>query len=318
MEERVLHSELAKTLKGKAGAVVAVVQGDATEVIMLGRDVDASTPMEIGSLTKGFTGLLLAEMLQRGEVALEARVDHALGEAWPDEPITLLDLATHMSGLPKLSVLPQVGLLGDPYRKLDREHVLRWLKQRQPHLAGERAFGYSNLGFAVLGLVLENATGVAYKALLRERVLEPMGLNATRLQMSDGPTLVRGGFSMLGLRAKPWHFQAYAPCGALVSTADDLLKAVRLWIDAKGTQAETVETAVRPRRQVPRGSIGLAWITPEGGQWHWHNGATFGYASYLGFSRASQCGVVVLTNQFSAQAPTELGNALMQQLIAPA
>ena len=96
-------SSLATQLSPRAGAAIALIKDGATCVLTLGTGVDARTPVEIGSVTKVFTGLLLAQAVLRGEIALDSRVDEVLfNETWPgDAAITAELLATHRSGLPR-------------------------------------------------------------------------------------------------------------------------------------------------------------------------------------------------------------------------
>ena len=281
--QRVKESAWAKGLRPKAGAIAGLLLEDRIEFVELGRPVSPVTPMEVGSITKGFTGLLLAQAIERGELMLDTRVDEAvLGERWPGTPaVTLLELATHTSGLPRLSMPAFVGLLGDPYHWYGRIHLLRYLQQRKPRSPAEPKFGYSNLGFAVLGLALERASGKPFMEFLHERLLAPLELQHTGLQMIGSERLVAGGYNMFGLRAKPWRFRAYAPCGALVSTAQDLLQAAATWCEPAGPLASTVTWAMEPRRPVPGGAIGLAWLQPADGTFVWLNGGTYGYTVRL-------------------------------------
>jgi D-alanyl-D-alanine-carboxypeptidase/D-alanyl-D-alanine-endopeptidase len=314
---RVRSSPWAKALRPKAGAVAGLLSNGNVEFVELGDGIDATTPMEVGSVTKGFTGLLLAQAIERGELKLDTRVDDALfGENWPGAPaVTLLDLATHTSGLPRLGMPALVGLLGNPYRWFNRSHIQRSLRKMKPRTPAMPRFSYSNFGYAALGLALERASSKPYTELLHERLLDPLKLQHTRLQMVGSNSLVTGGYNMFGLRASPWHFHAYAPCGALVSTAQDLLKAAGTWCEPVGPFASSVVLATQLRRSVLGGSIGLAWLQPSSGNYVWHNGGTYGYQAYLAFAPASNAAVVLLANQYGAKEITGLGHELMRWVL---
>jgi D-alanyl-D-alanine-carboxypeptidase/D-alanyl-D-alanine-endopeptidase len=316
VEEITQGSQLAKELLPMAGAVVAVVDADRVEVVALGVGVGAQTPMQVGSVTKGFTGLLLAQAVERAEIGLDSRIDEVLfGERWAgQEAISALLLATHRSGLARVELPLMQRINKDPYRDYGREDLLRSVKENAPRVPREPAYAYSNFGFAVLGLMLEKAAGQTYAALLEERLFVPLGMRATHVQLADGREWVQPGFSATGEPRPVWHFDAYAPCGAMVSTVDDLVTAVRAFLDPDSFVAQAVQNAVQPRADVPGGSVGLAWHAPADGAWFWHNGATFGHVSYFGVSRRSGSGVVIVANQFLPTAVTDLGRSLMRQL----
>ena len=153
------------------------------------------TLFEIGSITKVLTGVLLADMHLRGEVALTDPLSRHLpgsGPAWPGAEPTLLDLATHRSGLPNmprpLALKSAVFVAGigsrDPWAGADAPRFARLLRDERvkPPRAGQ--FAYSSLGFALLGDALAAAAGRPYEDLLRERVLDPLGMHATALRPS--------------------------------------------------------------------------------------------------------------------------------------
>jgi D-alanyl-D-alanine-carboxypeptidase/D-alanyl-D-alanine-endopeptidase len=315
----VSESDLAKSLGSSAGAAVALVTENTAEVVLLGRGIDATTPLEIGSLTKCFTALLVAESVSRQELHLVTRVDELLlGERWDgvDTPITVEMLATHNSGLPRLSVSGLALLLHprDPYRTLGREHLMNWLQQKRPSAPDPRTFSYSNFGYALLGLMLEKATSKPYDELLRDRLLKPLHMHETDLQLVGGRDRVLPGYGVKGAPASPWHWHrdGYAPCGAMVSTLNDLVLAVQSFMDADSPVAGPLADTLQPRAAIPGGHIGLAWILPPGGDSFWHNGGTFGFSSYLGISRSARKGVIIVANQGVTTPVTELGHQLLR------
>ncbi len=320
LTESIRSSALARSLR--AGAAIGVVQGGSTDVVPLGNGVHPSTPVEIGSLTKVFTALLLGQAIERGEVDLATRVDEALfGEQWTGTgaSITAVDLATHFSGLPRLplSMLGRLPLLvRDPYRTADRRSLLRYLKRKRPTKPAVATFTYSNLGFAVLGLLLERSAGMRYAEFLRERLLDPMSLASTHLALTGGPDLGTHGHSRSGRPSPAWHWDAYAPCGGLVSTLEDLLRAVGWLLKDGSFLAPARDRSMTPRSAVPGGSVGLAWFAPTGGAWSWHNGATFGHAAYLGVAPHRGVGVALVANQSLGAEITNLGHTLMRQMLA--
>jgi CubicO group peptidase (beta-lactamase class C family) len=294
-----------------------------TEVIQLGRGVAADTPVQIGSVTKAFTGLLLADAVLRRELSLESTADELLlGQPATERSITVRSLATHTSGLPRLSFLARM-LLPDPYRGCTRAHLLRYLVRTKPRLAAKPTYRYSNLGFAVLGAMLEKACSATYAQLLQARVLSPLGLEHTQLALSGEKVQVARGYARFGKtplwlwpRPPVWRFDAYAPCGALVSTANELVSFAQRLLDEDGPVADALRFSSEPLATIPGGSVGMAWHLPGSGRFVWHNGSTFGHSSYVAVARERGVAVIAVANKAVGAQLTQLGHALMKQALA--
>jgi CubicO group peptidase (beta-lactamase class C family) len=314
-ESIVAASNLKLRLCERAGTVVALVNEDAVQTVPLGVGVDGETPMEAGSLTKVFTGLLTAQSILAGELGLDTRLDRLLfEEEWPGESIMVSHLATHTSGLPRLSMSRLSVLLHpkDPYRNYSRRDLLDWLQAKKPVVPDDAKFSYSNFGYAVLGLMLEKATGKTYEELLSSRLLEAFGMKHTGLHLTGRHDMTASGFDSNGSSTSVWHFDGYAPCGALVSTATDMARMVQAIVQPTDWIRNAMDVATQPLAKSLHGDVGLAWMMPRGGTWVWHNGATFGYTAYLGVNRQRRYGAAILCNQFLPAEVTELGHQLMR------
>ncbi|MDY0813793.1 serine hydrolase domain-containing protein [Kitasatospora purpeofusca] len=265
------------------GAAVVVIRGDERTVACRGhavrsteRPVRADTRFELGSVTKTFTGLLLAEMAARGEVGYDDPIDRYLpadaAPGYPQErPITLLHLATHTSGLPRLpdGVLPgQVPRwFTRPYATFGPTHLLRALPRTAVRGTPGTQVRYSNLGCGLLGLLLANAAGQRYDDLLAARVCGPLGLVDT----SCGPGREEDAGYRRGRRVPSFRLPALPAAAALRSTADDMLRYLQahLALDAvplpERADAAVLRTALnevrRPRTDGRRGGprICLGW-----------------------------------------------------------
>jgi len=313
--EMIANSTLSQKLCPSGGAIVGLVGPGAMETFALGTGVAVDTPMEAGSLTKIFTGLLTAQAVLRNELQLSTRLDEFLfQEQWPGNAISVEHLATHTSGLPRISITPtSIALhLRDPYRAYRHNDLLDYLRNHKPATAGSTV-AYSNFGYAVLGAMLERAAGRTYEDLLQMHVLDPLHLASTGLHLTGRPDLAGAGQRADGSSTSVWHFDAYAPCGALVTTLNDLASAAQVFLDPTNPVAEALTLALEPRAELPGNSVGLAWMTPKGANWSWHNGATFGYSSYLGIDRARCTAAIILANQCLATEVTGLGHDLMRR-----
>jgi CubicO group peptidase (beta-lactamase class C family) len=273
-----------------------------------GRPVGPDTPFENGSVTKVFTGMLFADMVARGEVRpTDTLADLLPGRTFEDPAVadvTLEELASHRSGLPRLAP----GLDGfvnrlrfnlggaDPYRGTDPAAVL--------DAAGTVRAGdgrgqvlYSNLGVSVLGQALAVRAGTPYPQLVRGRLFAPLGMAATGFRADgDPPAGAAIGSRASGLPVDPWSDPSYAPSGiGDWSTASDLAKLVAATMGGTAPGAD----AARPRfTEDETDRIGYGWFTTRYGDREitWHNGGTGGFSAWVGFVPAAGRGLVLLGN----------------------
>jgi serine-type D-Ala-D-Ala carboxypeptidase/endopeptidase len=271
---------------------------------------------EIGSITKVFTALLLAIAAERGEVGLDdPLVEHLPpGTRVPmrgGRPITLVDLATHTSGLPKLPP----GLLGDairhrddPYARLGTGQVLEALGETRPRRKAGETFRYSNFGAGLLGLALAHAAGADYATLVRDRIALPLGLGDTVIELDDDRLRrLAVGTKRRGRPAGLWSIPGLAGAGALRSTAADVLTFVRAQMGTLPDVPAELATAIRSThvqragggRFTPSVRIGLGWLLVGIGRRKlrilMHNGGTGGYRSFAGWTADGAHGIVALS-----------------------
>ena len=305
---------------GYKGLAVAYVTADSVRIAGVGddgtgRDVDAGTRFEIGSIGKVLTGMLLADMVRTGTV----RADETLHELLPDVDFedpdtantTLEELTSHRSGLPNVRItgplqaariwLSTIGGT-DPYAGSDTEWLLSTVGSADAP-GGEQKVGYSNYAVSVLGQALAQRAGMPYPDLVRQRVLAPLGMTETTYTL---PSPRAHGSTAGGRGVDPWGGSGYAPAGlGAWSTATDLAKLVQATMAGTAPGAAAAE----PRFDAGDGErIGYGWFTEADGI-TWHNGGTGGFSTYAGFDRADGRGVVVLSN--TDQSVTNLGRELL-------
>ena len=295
------------------GFVVGMVEADGSRrVVSYGdpgpgaRALAAESVFEIGSITKAFTGILLADMVGRGEVALEDPVALYLPEevtvpSRNGREITLEDLSAQRSGLPRL---PDNLIMPDrtnPYAAYTVELMYDFLGRYElPRDVGS-LYEYSNLGVGLLGHALARRLDMTYGEAVEERILGPLGMDMTGIQLTPSMQVwLALGHDQQGEVASNWDFPTLAGAGALRSNMDDMLS----FMEANLGVAETsLEEAMRlshvPRQEAGAGMrIGLNWhiMTVGDAEIVWHNGGTGGYRTLMGFDAVSGIGVVVLTN----------------------
>jgi CubicO group peptidase (beta-lactamase class C family) len=301
------------TANAGVGIVVGIIDEQGIRVISHGTlsrtdrtPVDGDTIFEIGSISKVFTTELLADMVGKGEVKLDDPVNKYLpaNVKVPERngrKITLLDIATQQSGLPRLpdNMAPADG--ANPYADYTVEQMYEFLSGHTLTRDIGDKYEYSNLGMGLLGHVLALKAGKSYEALVIERICSPLGMKDTSIVLStEAKRKLATGHSKMGQPAANWDIPTLAGAGALRSSVNDMLKFVSANLKLDNASLKTAfELTHSARREAGSGTkIGLGWhiTTRYGSEIIWHNGGTGGYRSFIGFDKKSQRGVVVLTN----------------------
>ncbi|MBB5111853.1 serine hydrolase domain-containing protein [Micromonospora echinospora] len=299
--------------EGLRGLAVAVVDGGRVRVAGLGDRapggpaVEPGTPFEIGSIAKPLTGMLLAHQAVAGVVRPDDRLTAVLPDVTgPAGEVTLAELASHRSGLPRLPLDSPGAMLstwwatstaGNAYAGNDVDRIVADARGAEPD-DDRGAVSYSNFGAALLGQALAARAGVGYPELVGRDVLRPLGMAATVVATEPGhlPGDRAEGATASGRSADPWLGAGYAPAGVGVwSTAEDLVRLVAAMLAGTAPGAD----AATPRFDAGDDSrIGYGWFTSRHHDREivWHNGGTGGFRAYVGYDRAADRGVVVLGN----------------------
>jgi D-alanyl-D-alanine-carboxypeptidase/D-alanyl-D-alanine-endopeptidase len=280
--------------------------------------LDGGTIFQIGSLTKTFTGLLLADMIERGEVAIDDPLQKYLP---PDvqlqvrgRPITLLDVVTHRSGLPSMPDNLRVNAKPNPVAGYKVDELYDFLRHFEPTRAPGEKYEYSNLAVAVMGRVLARHAGTDYETLLKQRVLGPLNLKSTAVtpKRSWGRRLATGHGPYLFAVDTP-EMVAMPASGSLRSSADDLLRYVAAYLGY-----ETTPLAAAMRRQLETTSpfdsrSRIAWGAQKVGNRvvYTHDGGKIGFRCAVAFDLQSRTGVVVMMNSRTDDRPVPLATYLL-------
>jgi len=293
------------------GIVLGVVTADGTSFYACGtttRDgdtpVDENTLFEIGSVAKPITALLLAEAVERGDLSLEGAIDDDLppSVAPPSQAgvsIRYRHLATHTSGLPPIPENLDPADWSNPYADYTVAQLYAAISGFELTSLGQ--YAYSNLGFGLLGHLLELRYGAPYEDLVVKRIFDVLGMPDTRATLSEAQRARTATGYRDGEAFPIWHNPTLAGAGCLLSTARDLTVFVAASL---GLIASPLESAIRLTHRIHfHGAmpVGLGWHrfdTPTGGQVIEHHGATGGTWSYVGLRPEKGIGVVVLTNTY--------------------
>jgi CubicO group peptidase (beta-lactamase class C family) len=254
-------------------------------------------------------------MALEGLVALDDPVARYLpggvGPPVRGRPITLADLATHTSGLPRLpkGFLRRVRKeMSDPYAGYGADDLYADVPRTKPRRSPGRRIRYSNYGVGLLGHALALHAGMTYEQLVREHVCEPVGLTDTFVTVPESKRArFVQGYNRRGRAVSNWNFDALAGAGALRSTVADLLAFLGLHL---GNADSRLAAAARKTNE-----LGWMPLRLRGASALYHDGGTGGFRSFAGFVRETETAVVVLTN--SARWVNRIGSRILAELNQP-
>ncbi len=292
------------------GLVIGIVKGENSRVIAYGEIIkgsgiapDGNTLYEIGSVSKVFTCVLLASLIQSGDVNLKDPLQKHLPPSvtvpvYDGKPITLEHLATHTSGLPRMpdNFKPADSL--NPYADYTVEQMYAFLngyKLKRP--PGQ--YEYSNYAMGLLGQVLADHMGTSYERLLKDRICKPLGMNDTGIALNQNQEKRLAPPYNAALKpVRNWDIPALAGAGAIRSSVNDMIKFIKANLKKGSPPPSTaLRFAQLKRHQMEDGlSMGLGWHFARDGATLWHNGGTGGYHGWLAISPDRGVGVVVLCN----------------------
>jgi serine-type D-Ala-D-Ala carboxypeptidase/endopeptidase len=296
-----------------SGVVVGIIDGGKREIYGFGTGPGGKPPtgatlFEIGAVTKVYTGLLLADAVQRREVSLDTPIAELLptGVTAPTRDkvvITLRHLALHSSGLPKYP--PSVrGDADNPFGRYDDDQLYQDLVRTQLIAPPASRILYSDYGVGLLAHELGRKLGGGYAGALDTRIIKPLELRDTffAIPAAAQPRLATGTNEDLA-PVKPWTYGALTGTGGLISSVRDQLAFIEAQLDADSGSRGTLRPAMRltQEAQLERGgdNEGLGWMIDSAGR-YWHNGATGGYHAFVGFDAKTRRGVVVMASTKSS------------------
>jgi CubicO group peptidase (beta-lactamase class C family) len=296
------------------GIILGILEPDGSTRILSAGSAGEGTPalgsktvFEIGSINKTFTGTLLADMVARGEVQLDDPVQKYMPEgvrvpSRNGRQITLLDLATHRSGLPRLPNNFVPADSGNPYAQYSVQTVYDFLNGHELRRDIGAEFEYSNLGVGLLGIALGRAADTSVKELIHERIVEPLGMRMTGYEREgEIAAWLAKGRHPSGRQAPYWDAsEAIAGAGGLRSNVEDMLLYLRAQLSPPDNAlGRAIRQAQQVRHTFPTGqAIGLNWSvrTADGRTIISHGGGTGGFNTLIAFDPERRTGVVMLTN----------------------
>jgi serine-type D-Ala-D-Ala carboxypeptidase/endopeptidase len=316
--KKILQQRIDVDKKG-VGIAVGILNEKGIKLINYGRmnvkesrEVTADSLFEIGSITKVFTGILLADMVARGEMKLDDPISLYLPKSVKvpsrnGREITLLDLATHTSGLPRMPSNFKPKDPENPFADYTEQQLYEFLSgYTLPRDIGS-LYEYSNIGMGLLGHLLALKAKTDYETLVLNRIGKPLKMNDTRITLSaEQKARLASGHSADFQPVPNWDIGVLAGAGALRSTVNDMLKFLAANLGLVKTallpvlqKSHEVPKLTHPQQTV----VALGWHIQKsyGTEIIWHNGGTGGYRTFIGFAPAKRAAVVVLSNSSIGQ-----------------
>lgn len=294
------------------GIVVGVVTSKGTTFYSYGvkslitnEPVDENSVFEMGSITKTFTGILLADMVIKGDLNLDDPLQNLLpnnitAPTRNGESIKLFQLSNHTSSLPRLPDNISPANPANPYADYTEKQLYDFLNGYELTRDIGSIFEYSNYAAGLLGHVLATKRQMTYEELMLEVIAKPLGMENTRIVLTPQMRKYLAMGHSNGLEVENWDLPVLAGAGAIRSTAIDMLKylAANMGLGKislyPAMQLSHKETAREDSVQV----VGLGWftLTANDKEIIWHNGGTGGYGTFAGFIKGGNKGVVVFSN----------------------
>lgn len=296
-----------------------------------GREISNDAIFRIGSISKLFTGLLAAHLEQEGQFSLDEPVRH-----WPvtdtyrnrwleSDPITTAQLLEHTAGFTDLSQ-PEWDY-SDPGQRPLKETLRLYPAARTTQWRPGQHYSYTNAGAGVAGHVMELVTGQAFEALLKDRVLEPLGLSSTSV-LPPSPDKLPTGYDRDGNSPIPYWHQIFRPAAGINSTLADMARLLRLLINRGEidgerifkretiTRTETPITSLAARNGLRHGyGLGNYSWHRSGTEFRGHGGDADGYLSRLGYTRSNNSGYFVAITAFQPETLKQMTKAIETHLI---
>jgi len=272
-----------------------------------GQTPSENTIFEIGSVTKVFTALLLADMIERGEVQLDDPVAKYLPQgvnvpSRNDKPITLADLVTHTSGLPLMPSNIGATTLSNPYALYDSNRLFEFLSGFVLNRDPGEAYEYSNLGGGLLGFVLARRAGLSYEGVLKQRITAPLGMKDTTITLSEmQKKRTATGYDQRLQPVGLWDFDALAGAAAIRSTPADLLTFAAAHLELTNTPLKAAMRRMRSFRRPtrdPKQAQAMGWqvLTEYNPEIFFHQGGTHGFHAVFAIQPATRHAAVILAN----------------------
>jgi len=329
---RIIYYDAKISYETTPGFVVGIIVGDSTYVFPYGSlsKNESSSPnsnsiFEIGGATKVFTASLVQLLVEEGKMDYDAPLNSYLNKKQRNKAyneITVLDAITHVTGLPRMPMGFGAKEFEDnnPYAYYTKVDFFEFYQNYNIKPSKKKSYQYSNVSYALLQQAIENVSEQNYEILLNEKILAPIGMSHTAVNLSEEQhSALAGGYTLIGKATDAWDYQSFEASSGLKSSTKDLLAFLNVQLGqsemalAKSFEAmheELYKTDIDDRTYIAKG-----WHTIKQRKYFdvlAHSGSTSGHRMFMGFVKETNTAVVVLSN--SENGTNGLGYLVLKML----
>jgi len=312
------------------GLVIGIIQGDSTYTYSFGSLSKAenliptqNSIFELGGITKVFTASLVEILVDEGLMEYDANLNDYLPAPIRNNKsnMSLYEAITHTAGMPRLphGIGKREREANNPYAYYAKSDLHDFYKNYYPVIDEESRYQYSHVSYALIETAIENITNQKFEDVLREKLLEPLQLNDTNIDLTEAQeTRLSPGYNILGNPTKPWRFSSFKGSVGMKSSVQDLLQFVHVQMgDSNPAYATLFDDMHNPlyETEVAKGNyIGKSWhvIKKKNHNVVLHAGSTSGHQAFVGFVKETNTGVVILSN--SENSTNSLGYLILRYL----
>lgn len=297
------------------GLVVAIIKNGKTFIKGYGTTTkekqilpDSLSVFELASTSKLFTTSTLQLLVDNGELKIDDKIQSFLTDKvkipLPVQNTTLQHLATHLSGFPSLpnSFISKMTDETNPYKDLVTQDIYDYLKTCEGKQS-DGTFEYSNFGMGLLGHILELKSGIKYESLVKQKLLEPLGMKNTFVSIDSlNKSNIVQGYDENNKAAPVWTDNVLTGAGSFLSNASDMVKFIKA--NLKENETSISKSLILTHQRQLNGETGLGWILHSSADKLlgnndivWHNGMAGGYASFIVVDKSNNYGIVILSNK---------------------
>ena len=317
LEKKSLPAEVVETIEKRItegttpSIALAVIDSSGVHYFNFGKTasagklVDEHTIYEIGSISKVFTGIILAQQILDGQLKIDDKINDLLPDSIQvpvigDKDITLGNLTDHTSGLPRMPNNFAPANPNNPYADYTVAQMFEFISNYQPVREVGSAYEYSNLAQGLLGHLLAMQNHTTYEDLMVQTIADPLEMNDTRIEFTERMKRNLALGHSGGKVVENWDIPTLAGAGAIRSSTADMAKFIAAnlgYLNVPLFEAMKQSHKVR-HHKAGEMSVAMAWHIKKGvhGDVFWHNGGTGGYRTFAGFVKETGKGVVLLTN----------------------
>ncbi len=306
------------------GIVIALIDGEkevyysaGVKSLVTREPVNENSVFEIGSISKTFTGILLADQVVKGELKLDDPIQKYLpaditAPTRNGASITLQHLANHTSSLPRMPDNFRPANPANPFADYTEAQLYEFLRSHKLSRDIGSQYEYSNYAVGLLGHLLARKNSKTYEQLMIDVIAKPLDMTNTGITLTPAMQKDLALGHVGNIQVENWDIVSLAGAGGIRSTTVDMVKYVRANMGAvKSKLYPAMQLSHKNTRDGNTPGVGLGWhlMPVSGEEIVWHNGGTGGYRTFIGFVRGTTKGVVVLSN--SANSVDDIGIHLL-------